>query len=137
MERLKELRRERVLSLRELEEKSGVSYNTIWRLEDGEDRGRNPEAVGKMAKAIEVEPSELREGSEGTMGKVKQSGNGTGTVYPRRNKEGKITHYSGLLLRYHRQAPVCESAKKNTRRGGRYRGRWTPADSHLVWTHAC
>ncbi|HEY6583113.1 MAG TPA: helix-turn-helix transcriptional regulator [Rubrobacter sp.] len=35
MERLKELRRERVLSLRTLEEKSGVSYNTIWRLEDG------------------------------------------------------------------------------------------------------
>ena len=29
VERLKELRRERVLSLRELEEKSGVSYNTI------------------------------------------------------------------------------------------------------------
>jgi transcriptional regulator with XRE-family HTH domain len=35
VERLKELRRERVLSLRELEERSGVSYNTIWRLEDG------------------------------------------------------------------------------------------------------
>ena len=34
MERLKELRRERVLSLRELEERSGVSYNTIWRIED-------------------------------------------------------------------------------------------------------
>jgi transcriptional regulator with XRE-family HTH domain len=41
VERLKELRRERVLSLRELEEKSGVSYNTIWRLEDG-GRGRTP-----------------------------------------------------------------------------------------------
>src|SRR5215213_4020743 len=35
VERLKELRRERVLSLRELEERSGVSYNTIWRIEDG------------------------------------------------------------------------------------------------------
>ena len=34
-ERLKELRRERVLSLRELEERSGVSYNTSWRIEDG------------------------------------------------------------------------------------------------------
>ena len=33
--RLKELRRERVFSLRELEEKSGVSYNTIWLLEHG------------------------------------------------------------------------------------------------------
>jgi integrase len=29
------------------------------------------------------------------VGKVKQSGNGTGTVYPRRNKEGKITGYRG------------------------------------------
>ena len=29
------------------------------------------------------------------MGKPKQSGNGTGTVYPRRNKEGKITGYRG------------------------------------------
>src|SRR5215207_4472204 len=29
------------------------------------------------------------------MGKSKQSGNGTGTVYPRRNKEGRITGYRG------------------------------------------
>src|SRR5215217_7712067 len=29
------------------------------------------------------------------MGKTKQSGNGTGTVYPRKNKEGKITGYRG------------------------------------------
>ena len=29
VERLKELRREKVLSLRDLEERSGVSYNTI------------------------------------------------------------------------------------------------------------
>jgi integrase len=29
------------------------------------------------------------------VGKAKQSGNGTGTVYPRRNKDGKITGYRG------------------------------------------
>ena len=29
------------------------------------------------------------------MGKTKQSGNGTGTAYPRRNKEGKVTGYRG------------------------------------------
>jgi transcriptional regulator with XRE-family HTH domain len=45
VERLKELRRERVLSLRELEEKSGVFYNTIWRLEDGR-QGRIPALSG-------------------------------------------------------------------------------------------
>jgi predicted DNA-binding transcriptional regulator AlpA len=43
VERLKELRRERVLSLRELEERSGVSYNTIWRLEDGRQGGASPD----------------------------------------------------------------------------------------------
>ena len=62
VERLKELRRERVLSLRELEERSGVSYNTIWRLEDGR-QGAHPKTVRKLAEALGVQPSELiREG---------------------------------------------------------------------------
>ena len=56
--RLKELRRERVLSLRELEEKSGVSYNTIWRIEDGR-QGAHPRTVRKLAEALGVEPKEL------------------------------------------------------------------------------
>ena len=58
MERLKELRRERVLSLRELEEKSSVSYNTIWRLEDGR-QGAHPWTVRKLADALGVDPREL------------------------------------------------------------------------------
>ncbi len=58
MERLKELRRERVLSLRELEEKSGVSYNTIWRLEDGR-QGAHPRTIRKLAEALGVEPAQL------------------------------------------------------------------------------
>jgi transcriptional regulator with XRE-family HTH domain len=58
VERLKELRREQVLSLRELEEKSGVSYNTIWRLEDGR-QGAHPRTVRKLAQALGVEPKEL------------------------------------------------------------------------------
>jgi transcriptional regulator with XRE-family HTH domain len=59
---LKELRRERVLSLRELEKRSGVSYNTIWRLEDGR-QGAHPRTVRKLAEALGVQPSELiREG---------------------------------------------------------------------------
>jgi HTH-type transcriptional regulator, competence development regulator len=62
VERLKELRRERVLSLRELEERSGISYNTIWRLEDGR-QGAHPRTVRKLAQALGVQPSELiREG---------------------------------------------------------------------------
>jgi transcriptional regulator with XRE-family HTH domain len=58
VERLKELRRERVLSLRELQERSGVSYNTIWRIEDGR-QGAHPRTVRKLAEALGVKPSEL------------------------------------------------------------------------------
>jgi transcriptional regulator with XRE-family HTH domain len=58
VERLKELRRERVLSLRELEERSGVSYNTILRIEDGR-QGAHPSTIRKLAEALGVQPSEL------------------------------------------------------------------------------
>jgi transcriptional regulator with XRE-family HTH domain len=61
VERLKELRREQVLSLRELEEKSGVSYNTIWRIEDGR-QGAHPRTIRKLAQALGVEPRELVKG---------------------------------------------------------------------------
>ena len=62
VERLKELRRERVLSLRELEERSGVTYATIWRIEDGR-QGAHPRTIRKLAEALGVRPSELiREG---------------------------------------------------------------------------
>jgi transcriptional regulator with XRE-family HTH domain len=61
VERLRELRREQVLSLRELEEKSGVSYNTIWRIEDGR-QGAHPRTIRKLALALGVEPKELLKG---------------------------------------------------------------------------
>jgi transcriptional regulator with XRE-family HTH domain len=61
VERLRELRREQVLSLRELEEKSGVSYNTIWRIEDGR-QGAHPRTMRKLAKALGVDPKELIRG---------------------------------------------------------------------------
>ena len=63
MQRIKELRRERVLSLRELEERSGVSYNTIWRIEDGR-QGAHPRTIRKLADALGVEPRELIEGEQ-------------------------------------------------------------------------
>jgi transcriptional regulator with XRE-family HTH domain len=56
--KLKELRRRRVLTLRELEEESGVSYNTIWRLENGYTDAR-PSTIRKLAAALGVEASEL------------------------------------------------------------------------------
>jgi transcriptional regulator with XRE-family HTH domain len=61
VERLRELRRERVLSLRELEEMSGVSYNTIWRIEDGR-QGAHPRTIRKLAEALGVDPKELIRG---------------------------------------------------------------------------
>ena len=57
-ERLKELRRRRVLSMRELEELSGVSHNTIWRIETGR-QGAHPRTLRKLAKALGVGPEEL------------------------------------------------------------------------------
>ena len=59
--KLKELRQRRVLTLRELEEESGVSYNTIWRLENGYTEAR-PSTIRKLAQALGVEPRELMKG---------------------------------------------------------------------------
>ena len=64
--KLRELRKRRVLTLRELEEVSGVSYNTVWRLENGRSQAR-PSTIRSLAGALGVEPGELVE-PEGTDG---------------------------------------------------------------------
>jgi DNA-binding XRE family transcriptional regulator len=56
--KLRELRKSRVLSMRELESLSGVSYNTIWRLENGLTGGQ-PRTIRKLAKTLGVEAAEL------------------------------------------------------------------------------
>ena len=58
VDRLKALRHQRVLTLRELEQLSGVAYNTIWHLENGK-RGAQPRTLRKLARALNVEPEEL------------------------------------------------------------------------------
>ena len=58
VDRLKALRHQRVLTLRELEQRSGVAYNTIWHLENGK-RGAQPRTLRKLARALDVEPEEL------------------------------------------------------------------------------
>ncbi len=58
VERLKELRRRRVLTMEELAERAGVGRNTIWRLEHGV-MGAQPRTIRKLAKALEVEPEYL------------------------------------------------------------------------------
>ncbi len=64
MDKLRELRRRRVLTLRELERESGVSYNTIWRLENGYRQAR-PSTIRKLATALGVDPAELVIAGEG------------------------------------------------------------------------
>jgi transcriptional regulator with XRE-family HTH domain len=64
VQKLRELRRRRVLTLRELEEESGVSYNTVWRIENGYREAR-PSTIRKLAAALGVEPEELVKIEEG------------------------------------------------------------------------
>ena len=63
MGRLKELRRQRVLSLRELAESSSLNYNTVWRLENGL-TGAHPRTIRKLADALGVSPGELVKGGK-------------------------------------------------------------------------
>ena len=58
MQKLRELRERRALSLRELSALSGVNYNSIWRIEAGR-TGAQPRTVRKLAAALGVEPEEL------------------------------------------------------------------------------
>jgi transcriptional regulator with XRE-family HTH domain len=63
VQRLKELRRERALALRELGDLSGVTLNTIWRIEAGR-QGAHPSTVRKLAEALGVDTAELVRGEE-------------------------------------------------------------------------
>ncbi len=58
MKRLKGLRHLRALTLRELEQVSGVSYATIWRIENGHSDVR-PSTIRKLARAFGVDTAEL------------------------------------------------------------------------------
>ena len=59
--RLRELRQERALSLRELGDMTGVAFDTINKLELGK-REAQPRTVRKLAEALGVEPKELMKG---------------------------------------------------------------------------
>ncbi len=58
VERLKTLRTQHVLTLRELAEEAGVSKDTIWRLENGHSEA-HPSTIRKLANALGVQPKEL------------------------------------------------------------------------------
>lgn len=60
-EKLRSLRIERALTLRDLGEASGVSHNTINKLELGR-RPAHASTVRKLAETLDVEPRELMKG---------------------------------------------------------------------------
>lgn len=61
--KLRDLRRLRMLSLRELEAKSGVAFDNINKLEN-ERHDAQPRTVRKLAEALGVEPKELTKGEK-------------------------------------------------------------------------
>ena len=61
--KLRALRRHKMLSLRELGERSGVAFDNINKLEN-EHRDAQPRTLRKLAEALEVEPHELAKGEE-------------------------------------------------------------------------
>jgi transcriptional regulator with XRE-family HTH domain len=58
VQRLKQLREEQALSLRELAGISEVPHSVIWRIESGR-TGAQPRTIRKLAQALGVEPREL------------------------------------------------------------------------------
>jgi transcriptional regulator with XRE-family HTH domain len=58
VQKLKELREARALSLRELANEAGVGHNTIYRIEHGQENAL-PRTVRRLAKALGVQPREL------------------------------------------------------------------------------
>jgi transcriptional regulator with XRE-family HTH domain len=56
--KLKSLREEQALSLRELAEASGVSHTTVWQLEGGRESA-HPRTVRLLAKALGIAPRDL------------------------------------------------------------------------------
>ena len=59
--RLRRLRRDRALSLRDLSRITGVSYDGIQKLESGK-RDAQPRTIRKLADALGVEPRDLMKG---------------------------------------------------------------------------
>lgn len=58
MEKLKQLREDRVLSQRELARMAGLTHMTVWRLENGYQHA-HPQTIRKIAGVLGVEPKEL------------------------------------------------------------------------------
>lgn len=58
-QRIKELTKERGITLKELAEKSGVSYNTIYSITKRDSNRVQGEILQRVSAALDVSPSEL------------------------------------------------------------------------------
>jgi transcriptional regulator with XRE-family HTH domain len=58
VDKLKRLRKERVLTIRELADEAGVSKTTISNIENGQSEAY-PSTIRKLARAFDVTPSDL------------------------------------------------------------------------------
>lgn len=58
MQKLRELREERALSMRELADMAGIAHNTIYRIEGGQTSAL-PRTIRRLAGALGVEPKVL------------------------------------------------------------------------------
>ena len=58
VDKVKRLRKERVLTIRELANEAGVSKTTISNIENGQSEAY-PSTIRKLARALEVQPSDL------------------------------------------------------------------------------
>jgi transcriptional regulator with XRE-family HTH domain len=64
-EKLARLRYAKGYTLRELAERAGVSFFTIWSIEQGRTKRPHPGTLMKLAHALAVEPEELLPGEMG------------------------------------------------------------------------
>lgn len=58
-DKLRRERDRRALSMRELADLAGVSWVTVWRIENGRRVQPHPSTLRKLAAALAVEPAEL------------------------------------------------------------------------------
>ena len=58
VQKMKQLREDRVLSQRELARMANLAYGTVWRLENGYQQA-HPQTIRKIAGVLGVEPREL------------------------------------------------------------------------------
>lgn len=97
MDRLKELRETRAMSLRELSQEAGVGYSTIYRLENGKNSA-HAGTVRKLAEALGVSPGELRAG-EPDKAEVEVGTLDSGDIY-----RAEIIRFTGRVIDWHERS---------------------------------